>query len=425
MALPSMVRSIVRLIPWLASCVAAGSALGSAAWAQPVSPSVPSAAGPPAITLAAAVESAWQRAVLSQEAEGRRRRALAGQAAAASPWAAPPALELSHRDDRWQSAAGRRETEVGVAWPLWLPGQRAARGAAADADTELASLAERAARLRLAGEVREAAWAVVLQQAEALQAQAQQEALQGLADDVERRVRAGDLARADALAARAELLAATAQQSQARQHLLAARAHWTLLTGLDAMPDPHEAVSADATPAAGHPELLLASREVERARRHAELTRASRREPPELALSYRQDTPGTGEAAHKSVAVALRLPFGTDDRNLPLQAAAETAVDLAQATERQVHQRHAAELAAARSALLSAEQQLASERTRAGLLRERAQLIDKSFRSGETPLPDLLRALAAASQADSAFTRQQAALGLARARLQQTLGLLP
>jgi cobalt-zinc-cadmium efflux system outer membrane protein len=416
----------VRLIPWLASCVAAGSALGSAAWAQPVSPSVPSAAGPPAITLAAAVESAWQRAVLSQEAEGRRRRALAGQAAAASPWAAPPALELSHRDDRWQSAAGRRETEVGVAWPLWLPGQRAARGAAADADTELASLAERAARLRLAGEVREAAWAVVLQQAEALQAQALQHALQGLADDVERRTRAGDLARADALAARAELLAATAQQSQARQHLLAARAHWTLLTGLDAMPDPHEAVSDEAvTPAAGHPELLLASREVERARRHAEWTRASRREPPELALSYRQDTPGAGEAAQKSVGVALRLPFGTDDRNLPLQAAAETAVDLAQATERQVHQRHAADLAAARSALLSAEQQLAAERTRAGLLRERAQLIDKSFRSGETPLPDLLRALAAASQADSALTRQQAALGLARARLQQTLGHLP
>ena len=52
-------------------------------------------------------------------------------------------------------------------------------------------------------------------------------------------------------------------------------------------------------------------------------------------------------------------------------------------------------------------------------------LIDKSFRAGETPLPDLLRALAAAAQADSAVARQTAALGLARARLQQTLGLLP
>jgi cobalt-zinc-cadmium efflux system outer membrane protein len=52
-------------------------------------------------------------------------------------------------------------------------------------------------------------------------------------------------------------------------------------------------------------------------------------------------------------------------------------------------------------------------------------LIDKSFRAGETPLPDLLRALAIASQADSAVARLTAALGLARARLEQSLGELP
>ena len=73
----------------------------------------------------------------------------------------------------------------------------------------------------------------------------------------------------------------------------------------------------------------------------------------------------------------------------------------------------------------SAEAQLDAETARAGLLRERASLIDKSFRAGETPLPELLRALAAAAQADSAAARQTAALGLARARLQQALGLFP
>ena len=58
-------------------------------------------------------------------------------------------------------------------------------------------------------------------------------------------------------------------------------------------------------------------------------------------------------------------------------------------------------------------------------LRERATLIDKSFRAGETPLPELLRALNTAAQAESAVARQTAALGLARARLQQSLGILP
>jgi outer membrane protein TolC len=58
-------------------------------------------------------------------------------------------------------------------------------------------------------------------------------------------------------------------------------------------------------------------------------------------------------------------------------------------------------------------------------LRERADLIGRSFDVGETPLPDLLRALAAAAEADAALAHHSAALGLARARLQQALGLLP
>ena len=82
-------------------------------------------------------------------------------------------------------------------------------------------------------------------------------------------------------------------------------------------------------------------------------------------------------------------------------------------------------IAAARASLQSAQTQHDAETARARLLRERAALIDTSFRAGETPLPDLLRALAAAAQADSAVARQTAALGLARARLHQALGLLP
>ena len=69
--------------------------------------------------------------------------------------------------------------------------------------------------------------------------------------------------------------------------------------------------------------------------------------------------------------------------------------------------------------------QLEAERQRSALLRERASLIDRSFKAGETPLPELLRALAAATQADTSFARQQVALGLALARLQQSLGILP
>ena len=421
--------------PWLSACVIAGSLAGGPAWAQPAaSPSnlptdVPAAPVPSGgnVTLRAALDAAWQRAVAARETEGQRSQAEADRAVAASFWAAPPTLTLSHRDDRLQSNAGRRETEVGVAVPLWLPGQRAARSGTAEAAAAQAQAAEQVARLRLAGDLREAAWHLAALQAELVQADAQAQALKQLADDVERRVRAGDLARADALAAQAELLAASALQTDVRQRLQAARARWTLLTGFTAMPDLTASTAGDVGPAASttHPELQFASQSTALARQRVELMRRSRRDAPELTVGVRQDVPGRAEGSQGSLVVGLRLPFGTDDRNRPLEAAAISELDVAQTHEQRLRERLDSDIAAARDVQRSAEAQFEAEAARARLLRERAMLIDKSFRAGETPLPDLLRALSAAAQADSAAVRQTAALGLARARLQQSLGLLP
>jgi outer membrane protein TolC len=153
--------------------------------------------------------------------------------------------------------------------------------------------------------------------------------------------------------------------------------------------------------------------------------RHSRRDAPELTVGVRQDTPGRGEASQGSLVVGLRLPFGTEDRNRPLEAAALSELDIAQSHEQQLRTRLESDVALAREAQRSTRAQLDAETARARLLRERATLIDKSFRAGETQLPDLLRARAAAAQADSAVARQTAALGLAHARLQQALGTLP
>lgn len=422
-------------LPWLAACVLAGSLAGTPARAQPAaSPQgllarLPSTPGPMAgtVSLRAALDAAWQRAVAARESDGQRRLAEADRAAADSVWAAPPALALSHRDDRLQRNAGARETEIGVAVPLWLPGQRAARSGTADAALLQSLAAEQVARLRLAGDLREAAWQLAALQAQTTQADAQVQVLKHLAGDVERRVRAGDLARADALAALAEQLAASTLQSEVQQRLQAANARWTLLTGLTAAPDLTAASTGDgaAATAAQHPEMQLASLSTALARQRVALMRHSRRDAPELTVGLRQDVPGRAEAAQGSLVVALRLPFGTDGRNRPLEAAALTQLDVAETHAQRLRERLDSDLAAARAAQRSTESQVDTETTRARLLRERASLIDKSFRAGETSLPDLLRALAAAAHADSAVAHQTAALGLARARLQQALGLLP
>ena len=102
-----------------------------------------------------------------------------------------------------------------------------------------------------------------------------------------------------------------------------------------------------------------------------------------------------------------------------------TELDVLRLQEQRLRERQAAEASTARQALDSMEQQVAKEQARLALLRERAQLLDKSFRAGETPLPDLLRAVASAAQAEGALARQLSAVGAARARLNQALGVTP
>lgn len=388
----------------------------------------PAGAQTATVSLTRAWEAAWQRAVQSRESDAQSRRARAEQIAASSLWAAPPALELNHRNDRFHSNAGRRESEAGLVWPLWMPGQRDARQAAADADARFADSSTDAARLRVAGLVREAAWQLSAARAEAAAADAQTRYLRRIADDVQRRVEAGDLARADALAARGDLFEAQAAQSDTEQKLTAAKARWMSLTGFDAAPEldvPVDPAAPPSSPNADHPELRAAALAVERARKRLDSVNMSRRDPPEVTLRYREEAPGYGEATQRGIGIGLRIPLGTDGRNAPLQAAAIGDLDVAETAQQRLREQRDSDVAVATAALQSARRQLDSARARAGLLRERAQLIDASFKAGESALPDLLRAVHSAGQAEAALARQQAALGMAHAQLQQTLGLFP
>jgi outer membrane protein TolC len=335
---------------------------------------------------------------------------------------------MSVLNDR-QKATGidTRETEIGVSVPLWLPGQRSSRQGQSEAESAAAAAGAALARLRIAGAVRELAAEVALQRAEVAAAQASSRELEAVALDVERRVAAGDLARADALAAQAERLAAGTALAQARQRLQAAERQWQALTGLAPVPE----LAAAGTPLVAradvtedHPALQAASLNTDLARKRLEVVKASRRDAPELLVRGRQEVT-SGEPNITGVGLAIRIPFGTADRNEPLLAAALAELDLAEATERERRLQLEAELAQARAAREAAGQQLADEATRARLLRERAGLIEKSFQAGQTALPDLLRALAAAAQAEAHVLRQRAMLAQASLRLEQALGVLP
>lgn len=405
----------VKLQRWVSPWLLAGATVTASVMAQTSSPAPDLLAA----SLAQAVDAAWERAVSARETRGQEQVALARQAAALA-WT-PQALsgEVSRRNGR----SGSNETELGVVVPIWTLGQRSALDAAANADMEAARAAQRAAHLRVAGDVREAAWAVAALQAELTAAREQRGLFQSLSVDVDRRVRAGDLAWVDALVARAELLSAESTVVELQQRASSSASRWIALTGLTPIADPSEPATPSAPPV--HPELALAQLEVERAHAQLESTRRSRRDPAEVALSWKQEREGSTQTSQNSVSVALRIPFGIDARSGPQEAADASTLEVARIQAERLVERQAVDSRTAREALESTQQQLASEETRAALLRERAQLLDKSFRAGETALPDLLRALGAAAQAEGALARQRCALGLARARLHQSLGLTP
>lgn len=100
-----------------------------------------------ATPLAAAFAQAWARQPAAL-AEGERQRAVSAQSAAADRWTpAPGSLELGLRSDRFNRNQGASEVDVGVAIPLWLPGER--NGAQALAAAAEGALAGRQAALRL------------------------------------------------------------------------------------------------------------------------------------------------------------------------------------------------------------------------------------------------------------------------------------
>lgn len=372
-----------------------------------------------------AFDAAWQRSLEASEARGRQVRAQADQAVSQSWLAGTPSVRVGQREGWTGAPSGSRETELGVALPVRAPGQYAAGVQAAQSQSTWAIAVEESARLQLAGRLREAIAALHLAEVEMEQTQRRADTLKQLAQDVQRRVVAGDLAPADAMAARSEWLSAEAQTGEARQALSAQQAQWYLLTGLPPLQQKTSEPPTQTQVPDSHPELRLADAALDWGQRRLDLARVSRTDSPEISVGTRQEKPGQGIGAQNTVVVALRVPIAGELYQQPRIATAQGELDMAQTQSQRVRERLAAQFSLAQGHLRQSIARLQVEQERAALLSERARLIDKSFRAGETALPEMLRSLAAASHAQTEHARQQINHQLAIARLEQALGILP
>ncbi|OYY81710.1 MAG: hypothetical protein B7Y33_01235 [Hydrogenophilales bacterium 16-62-9] len=378
-----------------------------------------------AASLRAALDQAWEKSPQAQTLEAKRAESNAQGVAANSLLAGAPVIVLGHRSDQLNNNAGVREWEAGMALPIWLPGQRDARQRQAKAGRVGLEANIRALRLRLAGELREAIWQVRQVEAQAQLDEARAQTAKKLAEDVAKRVRAGELAKTDLNLAQNEWRTAQAAVLQNRNRLLQAQQAYATLTGATVLPD-DIAESAQSKPLSDdHPLLEEARQAIEVAQAQVNVISQSRRDNPELELSTRRERGSLNDPYAGNVALSLRLPLSTDARNLPLISAAQTVLTSTQSEYSRTRLTLEYNRQQADQALQAADQLLDLARQRRGAARENLDLIQKSFSLGESDLFTLLRARTAAFEAEQAHNQQEIASALSRARLNQAQGVLP
>ncbi len=406
----------------------------SLAQAQPPAPQAPAVAppaqpvAPQADTLAAAFAQAWSRQPEALASQARRDAAQAAQAAAQRWTPEPPALEVAHKTDRLASNEGVREVEAGLALPLWLPGERRLTAAQADAERTALDSRLQAARWRFAGPLRDAWWAL---QSAGLEQEATQGRVQHatqLAADVARRVAAGDLSRADQNQADGALAQAQADAAEAAAAVIVAR-QALLALGVPAAAqadaaEPMPAAGAVDVPDAAHPALLELDDRALLARRTQDLAAAQKRGNPELALLATRERGGGEPSAHR-LTIGLRVPLGSAAGHRAKVLAA--GADRIEAEQQRLleAERLAAEIRAARALVDAAQAVVAAADRRAELARQTRGYVDKSFRLGETDLPNRLRIELDAFDAERQSGRARIAVAQAISRWRQALGLLP
>ena len=376
-------------------------------------------------TLRDVFEKAWANSPQGKTVVAKREEATASRTVAESLFPGTPKIGLAQRTDRWNDDLGNEESEIGVSVPLWLPGQKSARLAVAEADGDENQRSIAATRLAVAGELRAALWSLYLAQSEAAVAGERVEAAVKLETDVARRVKVGEIARSDLLLVKQETSSARAAAAEAKSRVLRNTQRYRVLTGSDRLPDnPQEPVMVAATDDL-HPRLAAGQAIAERARAGMKLAQESRRDAPSIGVQYRRERDASGAIPRDSVGFAITIPFAGEVRNAPLIASANTALIQADAQ----YQRLLAEVDAE---VKEAEAQLESTRIGAELAFDREQaaaerltLMRRAFELGETSLVELLRAQTQATEACIELGRSRARLSAAQANLNQARGITP
>jgi len=336
-----------------------------------------------------------------------------------------PAVGFRNQNDVITSGRGEREWEADFEIPTWLPGQRAAREAIAqDALSGLTDSRDHLS-LQVAGLLRDAIWDISMMTNQASLAESRHQTALALLHDVERRFKAGDLAKTDVMLAQNEVFQAETMKLRAEAEVKHAQFRYTMLTGLKMLPVQISETKSANSLDEQHPSLRDAAKKILVADDERNLVRVERRENPSIFLNARSQRGAFDNQSNDSLGFKVRIPLESATRSAPLIAGAEMnyarnqsdAMRLRYALETAFHEaEHNLEVTQAELEVVTRQQVNAQDSL---------TLAKKAFSLGEIDLVNLLRVQALAYEAERALRQRQIQLQWDTARYNQAVGELP
>jgi outer membrane protein, heavy metal efflux system len=373
-------------------------------------------------TLHEALDSAWNKQPAQRAQTARLSELEAKRQATTNLTPQPTSISLGQRTDQIGSNVGKRETDIEFSAPLWLPGQRDSQRSLVEAETGRFSAIQSYTKWRLAGEVRNLLWTTRLAQSEKELANQRVLSAQKLLSDVERRVKAGDLARVDANRVNVELQTAKITLKEAEAQAFRALQQFSALTGITNLPQETEVLSQQTSE--NYPQKLAAQSLI-LSQKRLDLIRATPRDAPELSLGLTHQKDISNAPYNNSLSLKFKIPFASDSLNQQRLASAQAEQAEAEADQSLENARVEAEISSARFELEQANASVTIAESRFNTALDTQQLLDRSFNLGESDLPTRLLAEAARFDAERNLIKARLETGRAISKVNQALGVLP
>ena len=336
-----------------------------------------------------------------------------------------PSIGFSHQNDALLSNRNEREWQAQMQIPIWLPGQRQARSQVASlADDSLSQ--DRAGLQQLAADLlRNAVWEIAMRRNDVSLMENRHNTLRSIGEDVQKRFKAGEVARLDIMQSQQETLQAERQLVLANAELMHAQFRYQQLTGLNEMPARLEESLSTRESYEDSPYWQAAQARVKLAEGQRDLTAIEQRQNPQLTLSTRTIQGGFDYAYNSSMGVAITIPLQSEVQRTPLLANAEQNIGDARTQLETLRRQLENNLHEAEHNLHVSRQELTLIQQQQTIASENASLARKAYRLGELDLNQLLRLQLLAFEAERSLSSQQLQVQWNIARYNQAIGVLP